>query len=220
MAAAGAMLALAPAVDAGAQGLRVPPPAVKPPPPPAAVTSAPSRDYLSDGQLAQIFAAFCIKAFPNAAAVDAALKIRSEAPLTPEQAKLYMPDGSGKGWLVRTSDSLFALTVEDAPSQTCAVQQMTPDGVRDVAGLMDAVKAHVQAMKGKIVEAAPDKATSADGLEIRYWGYGVLGADDTPVEQFGVYISDYKGKAPEPWTPYAGKGSGVAVRFTRTILAG
>jgi hypothetical protein len=97
---------------------------------------------------------------------------------------------------------------------------MTPDGVRDVAGLVNAVKTHVQAMKGKIVEAAPDKATSADGLEIRYWGYGVLSADDTPVEQFGVYISDYKGKAPEPWTPFAGKGSGVAVKFTRTILAG
>ncbi len=203
--------ALACALAAQAQGFK---------PPPAPSTGPPAHDYVSDTQLAQLFTAFCIKAFPDAAAVDAALKVHSQAQLTPEQAMPYLPDGSGKGWLVRTPDSLFALTVEDAPHQTCALQQMTPEGVRDVAGLVAAIKAHVEPSKGKIVVAAPDKATSADGLDVRYWGYGVLSSDDVPVEQFGVYVSDYKGKAPAPWTPYAGKGSGVTVKFTRTLLAG
>ena len=211
LAGTGAWLALSQTPDAAAQGFA---------PPPPATTSAPARDYVSDTPLAQMFTAFCIKAFPDAAAVDAALKLRSQAPLTPEQAKPYLPDGSGKGWLVRTSDSLFAITVEDAPNQTCTVRQMTPDGVRNVSGLVDAIKTHVLAMKGKIVVVSPDKATSPDGSEIRYWGYGVLTADNTPVEQFGVYVLDYKGKAPEPWNAFAGKGSGVEVRFTRTILAG
>lgn len=206
-----AVSALACAASATAQGFK---------PPPAPTTGPPAHDYVTDAQLAQLFTAFCIKAFPDASAVDAALKVRSQAPLTPEQAMPYLPDGSGKGWLVRTSDSLFALTVEDAPHQTCALQQMTPDGVRDVGALVAAIKAHVEPSKGKIVVVTPDKATPADGPEIRYWGYGVLSADDVPVEQFGVYVSDYKGKAPEPWTPYAGKGSGVAVKFTRTLLAG
>ena len=188
-------------------------------PPPAPTTSAPTRDYVSDSQLTQLFTAFCLKAFPDAAAVDAALKLRSEAPLTADQAKAYLPDGPGRGWLVRTSDSLFAVTVEDGPKQTCSVQQMTPDGVRDVADLVAAIKAHVEPTKGKIVVVAPDEATPPDGPDIRFWGYGVLSADDVPVEQFGVYVSDYKGKPPEPWTSFAGKGSGVAVKFTRTILA-
>lgn len=211
LAGAGALLALSQASDAAAQGFA---------PPPPATTSAPARDYISDTPLAQLFTAFCIKAFPDAAAVDAALKLRSQAPLSPEQAKPYLHDGSGRGWLVRTSESLFAVTVEDAPNQTCTVQQMTPDGIRNVAGLLDAIKTHVLAMKGKIVVVAPDKATLPDGPEVRYWGYGVLTPDNTPVEQFGVYVSNYKGKAPEPWAAFAGKGSGVEVKFTRTILAG
>jgi len=211
MTAAMAFAALACAAQASAQGF-------KPPPPPT--TSAPTRAYVSDTQLAQLFTAFCIKAFPDASAVDAALQVRSQAAMTPEQARPYLPDGSGKGWLVRTSDSLFAVTVENTPNQTCAVQQMTPDGLRDVAGLVAAIKAHVEPSKGKIVVVAPDKATPTDGPETRFWGYGVLTADDVPVEQFGVYVSDFKGKPPLPWTPFAGKGSGVAVKFTRTILAG
>ena len=188
---------------------------------PAGPAAAPSaRTYVSDAPLAQMFSIFCIKAFPDEAAVDAALQVRSQAPLSAEQAKAYLPDGPGRGWLVRTPETLFAVTVEDPPTPTCAVQQMTSDGVRDVAGLMDAIKAHVTAMKGKLVAVAPETAKPADGSDVRYFGYGVLGADGAPVEQFGVYVYDHHGKVADPWTPYAGHGSGVEVRFTRTILAG
>lgn len=199
------------AAVAAAQG--VPSPA---PPQP----SAPTRQYVSDGSLSQLFSALCLKAFPDPAAMEAALKLQSQSPLSDEQAKAYLPDGPGKGWLVRTADSLFAVTVEEAPNQTCAVRQMTPDGLRDVGGLTAAIRAHVIAMKGKIVAVAPESATADSGPEVRYWGYGVLTADSTPVEQFGVYVSDFKGKVPEPWTPFAGKGSGVEVRYTRTMIAG
>ncbi len=189
-------------------------------PNPNAPAPAPAHHYVSDAPLAQMFTAFCLQAFPDAPAVDAALKTRSQAPMTPAQAQPYLPEGPGRGWLVRTSESLFALTLEDPPNQTCAVQQMTPDGVRDISALMQAIKAHVIAMKGKLVAVAPEKATPEGGPEIRYFGYGVLTSDNTPVEQFGVYVSDYKGKVPEPWGPYASPGSGVEVRFTRTMLAG
>ena len=199
------------AASAAAQGFQ---------PPPPAVTSVPTREYVSDASLTQLFTSLCLKAFPDAAAVDAALKLHSLAPLTAEQARPYLSEGAGRGWLVRTSDALFAVTVQEAPNPTCAVREMTPDGLRDIAGLTAAIRAHVIAMKGKIVAVAPEKATPADGPETRYWGYGVLTADSSPVEQFGVYVSDYKGKVPPPWTPFAGKGSGVEVRFTRTILAG
>ncbi|HEY5410998.1 MAG TPA: hypothetical protein VIJ94_09770 [Caulobacteraceae bacterium] len=210
-----ALLVLAAAGAASAQIAGFPSPDAPPPAP-----TAPTRHYVSDAALAQMFTAFCLKAFPDAPAVDAALKTRSQAQMTSEQAQPYLPDGPGRGWLVRTSDSLFALTLEDPPNHTCAVQQMTPDGVRDVGGLIQAIKAHVVAMKGKLVAVAPQKATRTDGPDVRYFGYGVLTSDNTPVEQFGVYVSDYKGKAPEPWGPYASPGSGVEVRFTRTILAG
>lgn len=204
---------MAMAVGATAQGFH---------PPPPAETSVPTHEYVSDASLTQMFTSLCLKAFPDAAAVDAALKLHSLSPLTPEQARPYFSDGTGtgKGWLVRTSDALFAVTIEEAPNQTCAVRQMTPDGLRDIAGLTAAIRAHVIAMKGKVVAVAPEKASLVDGPETRYWGYGVLTADSTPVEQFGIYVSDYKGKVPLPWTPFAGKGSGVEVRFTRTILAG
>jgi hypothetical protein len=187
---------------------------------PAADTPAAARHFVSDAPLAQMFQVFCLKAFPDGAAVDAALQVRSQAPLDADQAKAYLPDGPGRGWLVRTRESLFAVTVEDPPTPTCAVQQMTADGVRDIAGLMDAIKAHVTAMKGKLVVVAPKTVKPADGPEVRYFGYGVIGEDGSPVEQFGVYVSDYHGKVADPWTPYAGHGSGVEVRFTRTILAG
>lgn len=189
-------------------------------PPTSPAAGAPTRQYVSDAPLTQLFTTFCLKAFPDAGALDAALKLQSQSALTPEQTKAYLPDGAGKGWLVRTPDALFAVTVEDEPDRTCAVRQMTPDGLRDIAGLTTAIRARVLAMKGKVVAVAPQKATSDQGPEIRYWGYGVLTADSTPVEQFGIYVSDYKGKIPELWAPFAGKGSGVEVRFTRTILAG
>lgn len=179
-----------------------------------------ARHFVSDAPLTQMFQVFCLRAFPDGAAVDAALQVRSQAPLSADQAKAYLPDGPGRGWLVRTPDSLFAVTVADPPTPTCAVQQMTADGVRDITGLMDAIKAHVTAMKGKLVVVAPRTVKQPDGPEVRYFGYGVLGEDGSPVEQFGVYVSDYHGKVADPWTPYAGRGSGVEVRFTRTILAG
>ncbi len=81
-----AVSALACALAAQAQGFK---------PPPAPSTGPPAHDYVSDTQLAQLFTAFCIKAFPDAAAVDAALKVHSQAQLTPEQAMPYLPDGSG-----------------------------------------------------------------------------------------------------------------------------
>ena len=200
---------------AGAASAQIPSPNAAAPAP-----ATPAHHYVSDAPLAQMFTAFCLQAFPDAPAVDAALKTRSQAPMTPAQAQPYLPDGPGRGWLVRTSESLFALTLEDPPNQTCAVQQMTPDGVRDISALMQAIKAHVIAMKGKLVAVAPEKSTPEGGPEVRYFGYGVLTSDNTPVEQFGVYVSDYKGKVPEPWGPYASPGSGVEVRFTRTMLAG
>ena len=211
--AAAAISASVMAAAAAAQGQQ-------PAPAPAPATSAPARQYVSDGSLTQLFTALCLKAFPDQAALEAAVKLQSQSPLSAEQAKVYLPEGSGKGWLVRTSDSLFAVTVEDAPNQTCAVREMTPDGLRDIGGLTAAIRAHVVAMKGQIVAVAPESATADNGPEVRYWGYGVLTADSTPVEQFGVYVSDFKGKVPEPWTPFAGKGSGVEVRYTRTLLAG
>jgi hypothetical protein len=186
---------------------------------PAAAPPAAARQFVSDAPLAQIFAAVCLKAFPDDAAVEAALQAKSEAPLTEEQVKTYLPDTSGRGWLVRTPDTLFAVTVADPPSPTCAVRQMTPDGVRDIAELMGAIKAHVAAMKGALVTVAPQTAKPPDGPDVRYFGYGVLGPDGSPVEQFGVYVSDYHGKVGEPWSSFAGHGSGVEVRFTRTLLA-
>lgn len=211
--AAAAIAASITAAAAGAAAQAVPAPAAPQP-------SAPARQYVSDGSLSQLFTTLCLKAFPDAAALEAAVKLQSQSPLSAEQAKAYLAEGSGKGWLVRTADSLFAVTVEEAPNQTCAVREMTPDGLRDIGGLTAAIRAHVVAMKGKIVAVAPESATADNGPEVRYWGYGVLTADSTPVEQFGVYVSDFKGKVPEPWTPFAGKGSGVEVRYTRTLLAG
>ena len=177
------------------------------------------RQFVSDAPLAQLFSTFCLKAFPDGAAVEAALQARSEAPLSADQAKTYLPYGPGRGWLVRTPDSLFAVTVADPPSPSCTVRQMTPDGVRDIADLMGAIKAHVAAMKGTLVAVAPETSKPADGPEVRYFGYGVVGPDGSPIEQFGIYVSDYHGKATEPWASFAGHGSGVEVRFTRTILA-
>jgi hypothetical protein len=177
------------------------------------------KQFVSGAPLAQMFSTFCLKAFPDGAAVDAALQAKSEAPLNADQAKTYLPDGPGRGWLVRTPEALFAVTVADPPSPTCTVRQMTPDGVRDIAALMGAIRAHVAAIKGTLVTVAPETATPPDGPEIRYFGYGVLGPDGSPVEQFGVYLSDYHGKVSEPWTGFVGHGSGVEVRFTRTILA-
>ena len=208
-------LALAIAAGLACAGAQAAPAAADAPP------AAPAgRQFVSDAPLAQMFSTFCIKAFPDGAAVDAALQSKSQAPLNPEQAKVYLPDGPGRGWLVRTPESLFAVTVADPPSPTCAVRQMTPDGVRDIADLVGAIKAHVTAMKGTLVAVAPETAKPADGPEVRYFGYGVLGPDGSPVEQFGVYVSDFHGKVGEPWTSFAGHGSGVEVRFTRTILAG
>ena len=204
----------------GVLGLTLPGAALQAAPAGTAAAPPSARHFVSDAPLAQMFSIFCIKAFPDGAAVDAALQVRSQAPLSAEQAKAYLPSGPGRGWLVRTPETLFAVTVADPPTPTCAVQEMTSDGVGDVAGFMDAIKAYVTAIKGRLVTVAPETVSPPGGPDIRYFGYGVLSADGSPVEQFGVYVSDYHGKVADPWTPYAGHGSGVEVRFTRTILAG
>lgn len=80
------------------------------------------------GRLAALYDQLCLKAFPDDAAVAAALDARGAKPLTREQIAVTLRDDPGRGWLLRDGERNIQITLELPPFHACSVRRTVRDG--------------------------------------------------------------------------------------------
>lgn len=170
-----------------------------------------------DDELAELFSTFCLDAFPAEAILAKAAGGRHGVAMTPDQVKSLLHDDPGRGWMLRTSQALYGVTVEYPPYSACAVRRMTPNGVSGVLHYIAALNRYVAAKQGKLVSMPPQK-TAQNGVDFSMFGHGMLDANGKLTDNFIVILSNYHGRAGGIWRADAGSGVGVEVRFVHQLV--
>jgi hypothetical protein len=179
-------------------------------------TRAQVASPVADDELAALFSAFCIDAFPVPANLDRVAAARNAVPMTPDEVQSILHNDPGRGWMLRTS-ALHGITIEYPPYNACAVRRMTPVGVSSVTHYVAAVGTYAAAKKAKLVNAPPQK-TQQNGVDISLYGQAMVDASGQSQETFAVILSNYHGQAAGIWRADAGAGVGVEVRFVHQIV--
>jgi len=186
--------------------------------PPAPRVQAQTASMVPDDELTALFSSFCLNSFPAPAALDAQAVSRKAVAMTSAEVGSMLKSDPGRGWMLRTSQALYAITVEHPPYNACAVRRMTPVGVSAVKNYISAVKEYVAARNGKLVNLPPQKTSTPDGVDISSYGQGMVDAAGVPLENFAVILSNYHGRAGGIWRADAGSGIGVEVRFVHALI--
>lgn len=171
---------------------------------------------VADDDQVALFAAFCLDAFPDAAALDRVAASRKAVAMTPDELKALLRDDPGRGWLVRTQQALHGITVELPPYVTCAVRRMTPSGPSGAKNYMAAVNKYIAAKNGKLINLPPQRSAQ-NGTDISVYAHGMVDADGLQRETFAVILTNFNFQAPEPWSVDAGSGVGVEVRLVHYL---
>jgi hypothetical protein len=172
-------------------------------------------------ELASVFSEICINAFPNKDKVAALLAAKSAVSMSQSEVQRYLHADPGQGWYFKTAVTLYAITIEDPPFHTCAIRRMTPQGP-DLPGInasAAAEMAYASGIGGKTMRIDP--ITTKGGLvgpDATALGIGVLDSAGQPTDVFGLTLSNYHGKVPDPWIAAAGAGAGVEVRLSRRVV--
>jgi hypothetical protein len=185
---------------------------------PFAQTAAPSAAMVPDDELAALFSAFCLEAFPAAASLDRVATARKAVVMKPEEVTSILHSDPGRGWMLRTPQALYGITIEYPPYNGCAVRRMTPVGVSGVKNYIAAINAYVAARNGKLVNLPPQKSATPGGADISMYGQGMVDASGKPSENFAVILTNYHGRPGGVWRADAGTGVGVEVRFVHQFV--
>jgi len=170
-----------------------------------------------DDELAGLYSAFCLEAFPVAASLDKLAGSKQGAAMKPEEVAALLHKDPGRGWFVRTPQAVYGISVEYPPFNACAIRRMTPVGVSGVTHYIALVNKYVAAKNGKLVNLPPQK-TNMQGVDISAYSQGMTDASGKPVETFAVILSNYHGRAAGIWRADAGSGVGVEVRMVHQIM--
>jgi len=179
----------------------------------AAARAADVAPPVDDVEIAELFAAFCLKAFPEPFALDRLAQARSATAMTPDEVKSYLHADPGRGWHLRTAQARYAITIESPPYHACAVRRVTPSGVSTVQHYIDAVKAYVGGRSGTLVNGPPQKTRTPEGVDIAGYPYALLDASGKTTETFIVILTNYHGRMSEQYRAEAAGGVGVEVRM-------
>ena len=170
-----------------------------------------------DNELAAVFAAFCLDAFPVAADLDRAAAGRKATVMSADEVKSLLHDDPGRGWTLRTAEARYSITIEFPPFNACAVRRMTPVGTAGVTNYLSAVNKYVAAKNGKLV-TLPTQKKVVNGADVTLYGQSMVNAGGEMRETFAVVWSNYHGRPPPASRADAGTGVGVEVRFVHQFV--
>ena len=180
---------------------------------------ADGKATVPDNEIADLFSAFCLKAFPDPSALDRAGEARKAAVMNAGEVAAFLHEDPGRGWTLRTSQAQYVITIEYPPYEGCVVRRMTPSGLSGVKNYLAAVAAYAAAKKGKLATMPPMKAQLPGGLDVSANSFKMLDAAGEAAETFAVALTNYHGRVPEPFRRDAGSGAGVEVRFVHQLIA-
>jgi hypothetical protein len=186
-------------------------------PPLARAQSAPPQDV---SELVKLFSELCIADFPDDKKVSDFLSAHSPTSMPPAEVQRYLHSDPGVGYYLKTEIALYGITVEQPPFHTCAIRRMTPEGAApdSMASISKAESAYVASIGGRSVPIPPTNSKTPNGPDVLSFGMGVIDSTNKPTDSFGIFLSNYHGRAPEPWAADATPGVGVEVRLTRQTI--
>jgi hypothetical protein len=121
-------------------------------------------------EMVGLFDTLCLKAFPDDAAVAAAIAARGGGvtTMTPADVALYLHANPGVGWFLTGRSGRFVVTVEAPPYHACGVRTLTVAGFADLTPyrqLADAFEAGHDARKVAPVSGTVGNVESVGGGE-------------------------------------------------------
>ena len=191
-----------------------------PPPGPNALSTSPIQpdaqlDPAVAMELTRFFDNACLHRFPDDAAMDVFAAENHGEPLSAEELKRYLHDDPGRGWYIRTSLGLYALTLEAPPFHACAIRRMTPTGIKEVKPFLADVQAFAASHALTLVKDVPRKVKTPQGLDITMFPLSTRNSVGGLSNNLMIILSNYHGRAPSEFRADAGNGPGVEVRMVR-----
>jgi hypothetical protein len=184
---------------------------------PAASSAAAPDGPAADREQARIWSDICLARFPDDAKIDAYAAAKGATPMTPEELATYLREEPGRGWTLRTKLSLYAITVERPPYVACSVRRMTPGGLAGDNPMTGLIGDYISAHNGTVLNLPARQSKTPAGADITAWPIGMADAAGRPSDMFSTLLTNYHGRVPDPWQPYAAGGDGVEVRFVHQI---
>jgi len=114
------------------------------------------------GEYVRLFAAYCLKSFPDDAALEAMATRDRLTPLDERQARILLRGKPGQGWLIHAADGDYIATLQQPPFHTCTIQRES-DQLLDGAPLAAAAKTFVEEGGHKLLPPVASSRPLADG---------------------------------------------------------
>lgn len=139
--------------------------AVLAPAPPAAAQD--TQEQKAIGALMDVFGEFCLKRFPNGAAVQTYVAAQGIAAMPETRLRHILGSDPGAGWLQTNAFGEYSLTIEQPPYHTCAGRKQFPR-VPDVRTAYAArLKSWVASLAGATMTEQPPESPTIDGIVSR-----------------------------------------------------
>ena len=189
---------------------------------PALAAAAPTdQAEAAATEMAQLYQRFCLTAFPDKAALQAALATAAAAPLPAAEVAAILHADHGAGWRVVTKAARYVVTVEDPPYNTCAVRRMTRAGLPNADAYVDVVKQYASAHALTVGETQMLQRRTPAGASMELMGNPILRSTAAQPRESTIYVTtDYHGHFDRLANPEAVGGPGVEVRMAHQILSG
>jgi hypothetical protein len=155
----------------------------------AAPTQCLSQDQpppVSD-EFVRLFASYCLKSFPDDAALLKQAEADNLAPLSPAEVRTMLHKDSGAGWVIGGAKLQYVLTVEQPPFHTCALRHLS-DQPLDGQPLMMAAKSFVEASGHKLMPPVGHSRPMNQGMISNALILQELDEKDQPLPQAYMYF--------------------------------
>lgn len=162
-------------------------------------------------EMADLFESYCLKRFPDDAAVSTAAVADGLVALTEAEVKGILKDDPGRGWYKQTDFARYTITVESPPYHTCAVRRMSDVGIDDVKPYIADVNHWMDGHGAQMVKSGAVKQPAGPGIDSSMFPFIAMNpATQQPMAVFIVVLTNYHGHYAGPGVT---SGPGVEVRY-------
>lgn len=172
-------------------------------PSPAPQAAPPASDSKPDDprvvDLQRLFSDFCVKKFPDDAALASAVEMAGGTAMTAEEVKARLHDDPGRGWQIAAGEANFNVTLEAPPYHACAVRISAEKPVVG-KGIVEMLKSVAAEQKHGLSKPLVLPAVPIGGVVTLAVSYDVMNEDGSPIapKEAFMLIIDVDTKAPHP----------------------
>lgn len=152
----------------------------------AALAQDAAPEPVSD-EFVRLFSTYCLKSFPDDAALLKQAAADKLEPLSPAQIRTMLHKDSGIGWVVPGVLAQYVLTVEAPPFHTCALRHAS-DHPLDGQPLIAAAKSFVETGGHKLMPPVGHSQPMSQGLISNSLILQELDEKDQPLPQAYMYF--------------------------------